>query len=73
MKTKVTPKTKIYIESLEDLRVTKTFEELYDNYLEGIKQGKKRMIFIDELRNNNGVLDNIFSKNTDLINWWVNI
>ena len=73
MKNKVTPKTKIYIESLEDLRITKTFEEIYDNYLEGIKQGKKRMIFIDELRNNNGILENIFSKNTDLINWWVNI
>lgn len=73
MKKKVTPKTKIYIESLEDLRITKTFEELYDNYLEGIKQGKKRMIFIDELRNNKGILESIFSKNTDLINWWVNI
>jgi hypothetical protein len=73
MKTKVTPKTEIYIESLEDLRVTKTFEELYDNYLEGIKQGKKRMTFIDELRNNNGILESIFSKNMDLINWWNNI
>lgn len=73
MKNKITPKTKIYIESLEDLRTTKTFEELYDNYLEGIKQGKKRMIFIDELRNNKGILETIFSKNTDLINWWVNI
>ena len=73
MKTKVTPKTKIYIESLEDLKITKTFEEIYDNHLDGIKQGKKRMVFIDELRNNKGVLDNIFSKNTDLIKWWTNI
>jgi len=73
MKLKVTPKTKIYIESLEDLKITNTFEEIYDNYLEGIVEGKKRMILIDRLRNNEGVLENIFSKNTDLINWWVNI
>jgi organic radical activating enzyme len=73
MKSKVTPKTKIYIESLEDLKITNTFEEIYDNYLDGIAEGKKRMILIDKLRNNRGVLDNIFSKNTDLINWWVNI
>jgi organic radical activating enzyme len=73
MKSKVTPKTKIYIESLEDLKITNTFEEIYDNSLDGITAGKKRMILIDRLRNNEGVLDNIFSKNTDLINWWVNI
>ena len=73
MKLKVTPKTKIYIESLENLKITNTFEEIYDNYLEGIGEGKKRMILIDRLRNNEGVLENIFSKNTDLINWWVNI
>jgi organic radical activating enzyme len=73
MKTKVTPKTKIYIESLEDLKITNTFEEIYDNYLEGIAEGKKRMILIDSLRHNEGVLESIFSKNTDLINWWVSI
>jgi hypothetical protein len=73
MKTKVTPKTKIYIESLEDLKITNTYEEIYDNYLEGITEGKKRMILIDRLRHNEGVLESIFSKNTDLINWWVSI
>jgi organic radical activating enzyme len=73
MKLKVTPKTKIYIESLEDLKITNTFEEIYHNSLEGIAAGKKRMILIDRLRNNEGVLDNIFSKNTNLLNWWVNI
>ena len=30
---KVTPKTKIYIESLENLKITNTFEEIYDNSL----------------------------------------
>ena len=67
------PKTKIYIESLENLKITNTFEEIYDNSLDGIAEGKKRMILIDRLRNNEGVLDSIFSKNTDLINWWLNI
>jgi len=73
MKLKVTPKTKIYIESLENLKITNTFEEIYDNSLDGIVEGKKRMILIDKLRNNEGVLENIFSKNTDLINWWLTI
>lgn len=73
MKNRVTPKTQIYIESLEDLRITKTFEEQYDNYLDGIKQGKKRIDFIDELRKNKGILEKIFSKNTNLLNWWNNI
>lgn len=73
MKLKVTPKTKIYIEAFEDLKIINTFEETYDDYLKGISDGKQRMRLIDNLRNNEGVLDNIFSKNTDLINWWNSI
>ena len=73
MKPKVTSKTQIYIDALEDLRQCKTFEETYDNAEAGLKEGKRRMKQIDEIRKNSGKLEVIFSQYPELISWWSKI
>lgn len=73
MKPKVTSKTQIYIDALEDLRQCKTFEETYDNAETGLKEGKRRMKQIDEIRKNSGKLEVIFSQYPELISWWSKI
>jgi hypothetical protein len=73
MRPKVTPKTQIYIDALEDLRQCKTFEETYDNVNTGLKEGKQRMQQIDEIRKNSGKLEEIFSQYPELISWWSKI
>jgi hypothetical protein len=73
MRPKVTSKTQIYIDALEDLRQCKTFEETYDNVETGLKEGKQRMMQIDEIRKNNGKLDELFSQYPELISWWSKI
>jgi hypothetical protein len=73
MRPKVTPKTQIYIDALEDLRQCKTFEETYDNVETGLKEGKRRMKQIDEIRKNSGKLEEIFSQYPELISWWSKI
>jgi hypothetical protein len=73
MRPKVTPKTQIYVDALEDLRQCKTFEETYDNVETGLKEGKRRMKQIDEIRKNSGKLEEIFSQYPELISWWSKI
>lgn len=73
MKPKVTAKTQIYIDALEDLKKCKTFEETYDNVDIGLKEGKRRMKQIDEIRKNSGKLEELFSQYPELLNWWSNI
>jgi hypothetical protein len=73
MRPKVTPRTQIYIDALEDLRQCKTFEETYDNVETGLKEGKRRMKQIDEIRKNSGKLEEIFSQYPELISWWSKI
>jgi len=73
MRPKVTSKTQIYIDALEDLRQCKTFEETYDNAMTGLKEGKRRMKQIDEIRKNSGKLEEIFSQYPELISWWSKI
>lgn len=73
MRPKVTSKTQIYIDALEDLRRCKTFEETYDNVETGLKEGKRRMKQIDEIRKNSGKLEELFSQYPELISWWSKI
>ena len=73
MRPKVTSKTQIYIDALEDLRQCKTFEETYDDVDTGLKEGKQRMKQIDEIRKNGGKLEELFSQYPELIKWWLKI
>ena len=67
---KKTNDNKIYYDALLNLKSKKTFEEVYKDYEIGIKNGKKRIDDIDLFRGNTGKLDNIFSQNKELIEWW---
>lgn len=66
----LTPQNKIYYDAIIDLKNKKTFEEQFDDYLKGIKLGKARLENIDKFRNNTGKIENIFSQNKTLIEWW---
>lgn len=73
MKPKVTYKTQIYIDALEDLKGCKTFEETYDDVNTGLKEGKRRMKEIDEIRKNGGKIEELFSQYPELLSWWSKI
>jgi hypothetical protein len=77
IKPRVTSKTQIYVEALEDLKTKKTFEESYPDYKEGRKRGKENMIRIAEFRKDglNGSLtfENILGQNKKLLEWWTQI
>ena len=72
-KSKINKKIEKYVESFEDLKNKKTFEETDIDWLKKIKIGKDSIIDLDKHRNNIGVLDNIFSKNQKLSEWWEKI
>jgi len=74
MRPKVTEKTEIYIEALEDVRNIKTFEEKYPNWLEGLQRGKTSLYEVDKFRNCKYNIEDIFKQyNTDLYKWWKTI
>jgi hypothetical protein len=77
IKPRVTSKTQIYVEALEDLKTKKTFEESYTDYKEGRKRGKENMVRIAEFRKDglNGTLtfENILGQNKKLLEWWTQI
>lgn len=74
MKPKVTDKTEIYIEALEDVRNIKTFEEKYPDWLEGLERGKTNLKRVDQFRKCQYDIDEIFKENnTELYNWWKTI
>lgn len=73
MKPKATYKTQIYIDALEDLKRCKTFEETYDDVNTGLKEGKRRMKEIDEIRKNGGKIEELFSQYPELLSWWSKI
>lgn len=62
-----------WITSLEDLKSRETFQEKYENWEEGLKQGKQRLVRIDKWRKNEGVIEEIYSNNTKVLKWWNSI
>ena len=74
MKPKVTKKTQIYIDALEDVRDVKTFDEKYPNWLEGLQKGKTNLKRVDKFRKCKYDIDQIFKENnTELYKWWQTI
>jgi hypothetical protein len=62
-----------YITCFEDIKSKQTFQEQYPDWEKGIIEGKKRLMIVDLHRNNIGKIEEIFSKNTELLEWWNNI
>lgn len=69
---KITEKTKIYLEALQDLKNKNTFDETYPDYMEGLKRGKQNMIRIGDFRKDD-IFEDIIKKNKKLLEWWKKI
>ena len=69
-KAKKYPKIQNYVSCFEDIKSKKTFEEEYIDWKEGILKGKENVHRVDKYRNTIGKLEEIFSKNKQLIEWW---
>ena len=50
IKPRVTHKTRVYQETLENMLERLTFEEEYINYADGWRRGKKNILFIESIR-----------------------
>jgi hypothetical protein len=73
IKPKVTTKTMIYVEALENLKIKQTFEESYEDYRDGWKRGKGNMNRIAEFRKDafyQLTFESIISQNEKLLKWW---
>lgn len=63
-------KTGIYYDAILDLKNKKTFEEEYDNYQQGLIDGKRRIYEIDKYRGDLGKIEKIFSISPPLLEFW---
>lgn len=60
----------IFHDAILDLKTKATFDETYPNHMEGLKIGKERLGLIDKFRGNEGKIEQIFSQNKELLEWW---
>lgn len=71
---KLTQNTRIYKESLIDLKNKKTFEETYPDYRTGLKIGKEKLNKVDSFRGESDTYENILKKhNIEAYEWWKSI
>ena len=71
---KLTQNTRIYKESLIDLKNKKTFEETYPDYQTGLKIGKEKLNKVDSFRGESDTYENILKKhNIEAYEWWKSI
>ena len=69
-KSKNNRKINNYVVCFEDIKNKQTFQEQYDDWEEGLVRGKKRLNAVDLFRGNVGKIEEIFSQNPDLLDWW---
>lgn len=67
--------TSVYRETFENMLSRPTFEEKYGmTYIQGLENGKHRLQKIAEFRrdgrNDTLTIEDIFSRNDDILNWW---
>jgi hypothetical protein len=71
----VTPKVQntkysYWIDCLVDLKNRQVFSEQYPDWEEGLKNGKRRLQRVDKWRKNEGVIEEIYSQNPKVLEWW---
>lgn len=69
----VNPKIQNYVVCFEDIKSKKTFQEEFPDWEDGIRRGKNRLLEIDTFRGNVGRIEEIFSQNKELLEWWNSI
>lgn len=73
MEPKATWKQKSLINTLKNMRERKTHQEQWpDTYIDQAKKGKEWIKTIDNIRKDN-TIENIYSKDAELIRWWNSI
>ena len=58
--------------ALQDLKQKPTYEQLFpDTWQEGLKKGKKRIEYLDKIRNTD--IKKIFAQDKEVMEWWNSI
>lgn len=66
--------TKVYSDTFKSLKTRETFEAKYENHLDGIRKGKSYQLQIEQIRPNAKTnIEQIFSMNAEIADWWMNI
>jgi organic radical activating enzyme len=66
------PKYNYWIVCLQDLKNRETFQEKYPDWRESLQRGLENLKRVDKWRNNEGVIEKIFSVNPKVLEWWKN-
>jgi hypothetical protein len=66
------PKYNYWIVCLQDLKNRETFQEKYPDWKEALQRGLENLKRVDKWRNNEGVIEKIFSANPKVLEWWKN-
>ena len=62
-----------WIDCLVDLKARQVFSEQYPDWEEGLRNGKKRLQRVDSWRKNDGLIEEIYSVNPKVLEWWNSI
>ena len=62
-----------WIDCLVDLKARQVFSEQYSDWEEGLRNGKKRLQRVDSWRKNDGLIEEIYSANPKVLEWWNSI
>ena len=62
-----------WIDCLVDLKARQVFSEQYPDWEEGLRNGKKRLQRVDSWRKNDGLIEEIYSANPKVLEWWNSI
>lgn len=65
--------TRVYSQTFNDMKTRPTFQDKYNNYLTGLKRGKERYQKITEFRKDILTIEDIFSTNKPVLEWWSKI
>jgi len=58
---------------LEQLKHRLTMEEQFPDYVQGMQKGKRRLLKLESIRNDQLTMQDILSEDKEILNWWNSI
>ena len=58
---------------LEQLKHRPTMEEQFPDYVKGMQKGKRRLLKLESIRNDQLTMQDILSEDKEILNWWNSI
>jgi hypothetical protein len=58
---------------LEQLKHRPTMEEQFPDYVQGMQKGKRRLLKLESIRNDQLTMQDILSEDKEILNWWNSI